>query len=382
MGAARVAIVRCEVYDEPVVLDAVGRALDLVGGAGGFVRPGERIVLKPNFLAPSSAESAVVTHPSVFRAVAHHLREAGALLSYGDSPGVPVSANIVARRSGVGRAARQEGVELVEFGSGRTVSFPEGNLIKQFDIAEAVLDADGLVTLPKMKTHGLSRMTGAVKNQLGCVPGFQKGEWHARMPDETRFAEMLVDLNRLLEPRLVVMDAVVAMEGNGPRGGDPRGVGAIIVSADPVGVDATVCRLMNLDWDLVDTVRIGEEWGLGSAREIEYVGDPVETFVVRDFKVNRTRGSTRGEPGRFSRFMKRWVVAKPVIREDRCTVCGTCVEVCPVDPKAVEIPSDPRGEHPPVYDYDACIRCFCCQELCPERAIGIEKPLLGRMLER
>jgi len=358
---------------------AVGRALDLLGGPEEFISPGERILLKPNFLVASRPEAAVTTHPEVFRAVARHLAEAGASLSYGDSPGFGRAAS-VARRAGISEIADGLGIRLADFAQGEQVSFAEGKLIKQFIIANGVLDADGLVTLPKLKTHGLTRFTGAVKNQFGCIPGPLKGEFHARMPDQEHFAQMLVDLNRLLHPRLIVMDGILAMEGNGPRGGDPRRMNVLIVSGDPVAADTVACRLIDLDPGLVLTNRYGDEWGLGAMTDIEIVGDPVESFVTPDFVVNRRNGSTTGNQGRIARFMKDWVVPKPYIVSDRCTSCGTCVKVCPVDPKAVDFTAD--KEHPPVHDYSLCIRCYCCQEMCPEHAIEIATPMLGRFIHR
>lgn len=389
MGS-RVAVVRCDSYDQAVVDDAVRRGFELLGGAGRFVTPGERVLLKPNLLVASPPDAAVTTHPALFAAVARELQEAGAQLTYGDSPGFgkPASA---ARRAGIAEVAERLGVGLADFIDGRLVSAPEGRLIKQWYIANGVLEADALVSLPKLKTHALTRMTGSVKNLFGCVPGVRKGEFHARMPDEERFCQMLVDLAAFLSPRLHVMDAVVAMEGNGPRGGDPRQVGALLLSTDPVALDGTACRLINLDPELVGTVIAGEEAGLGVWREeaIEVVGDGVEPFVVPDFRANRRHGSTSGRMavgGSAGRWAKGLIVPRPTIVEERCTRCGTCVEVCPVDPKAVdwiggECPSSPRRQAP-VYDYGHCIRCYCCQEMCPERAIEVEVPLLGRLVHR
>lgn len=373
---ASVAVVRCDSYDESAVFDAVGRALDLLGGAGRFVRDGERIMLKPNFLVGATPDKVVNTHPMVFSAAARHLQATGAKLSYGDSPGFG-NALAAARKIGIAQVAEALGVAYADFADGKQVSFPEGELIKQFTIASAVLEADGLVTLPKLKTHALTRMTGAVKNQFGCIPGMLKGEFHMRMPDVDRFAQMLVDLNRLLRPRLAIMDGIVGMEGNGPRGGDSRQIGAIIVSDDLVAVDVTACRIMNLDPGLVGTVTYGGTWGLGDADDIAYVGDPLKEFVIADFDVNRGRQPTTGGSSR-GKLAKRLIVPRPVIDPAECTACGTCVSVCPVYPKAVDWVNGTGV--PPVHDYEHCIRCYCCQELCPEKAIDVRVPPLGRFL--
>jgi len=375
-----VAVVRCDSYDPIKVQDAVNRGLTLLGGAASFVTPGERILLKPNLLLGRTPERAVTTHPSVFRAVATSLQAAGARLSYGDSPGFG-KPHTAAQRSGLVDVASELGIELADFTHGEVVSFPEGHQNKQFTIARGVLDADGLVSLSKMKSHGLTRMTGAIKNQFGCIPGPLKAEFHARLPKVELFSQMLVDLNAFLKPRLFIMDGVVAMEGNGPQNGTPCPMNVLLFSRDPVALDSTVCKLIHLDPSLVLPIQYGVEFGLGTDEGVEYVGDPIEMFVKSNFIVNRSPLSTTERLGRPSRWARRFVVPKPFIRASKCTKCGTCVSVCPVHPKAVEFRGSGRTA-PPIHDYQRCIRCYCCQELCPEGAIEVKTPLLGRLIHR
>lgn len=378
--ASIVAAIRCDSYDPAAVQAAVNRGLELLGGAQSFVQTGENILLKPNLLSGRSPERVVTTHPSVFRAVATAFQAAGASLSYGDSPGFG-KPQTAAQRAGLLAVAQQLGIEPADFTRGDVVSFPQGRQNKQFTIARGALRADGIVSLPKMKSHGLTRITGAIKNQFGCVPGPLKAEFHARLPRVDLFSQMLVDLNRLLMPRLFIMDGIVAMEGNGPQSGTPRPMNVLLFSRDPVAVDAAVCRLIDLDPMLVPPIQYGIEFGLGTCDNIEYVGDPIESLVNREFIVNRRPLSTTEGPGRVSRMARRFVVPKPFIRAAKCTTCGTCVSVCPVDPKAVEFRGAGRAD-PPVYDYQRCIRCYCCQELCPEGAIEVATPLLGRLIHR
>jgi Pyruvate/2-oxoacid:ferredoxin oxidoreductase delta subunit len=277
-------------------------------------------------------------------------------------------------------AAGAAGIGLREFQPGREVHFPEGVQNKRFTIAEVVLDSDGVISLPKLKSHGMQKFTGCVKNQFGCIPGLLKGEFHVRVPDAYGFARMLVDLDRLVHPRLYVMDGIVAMEGNGPRGGTPRRMNLLLFSEDPIAVDATVCRLIDLDPLLVPTTAFGQEAGRGTAERdrIELVGDDFDSFRCRDFVIDRQPIKPYREKGAL-RFVSNRLVPKPVIDETRCVRCGLCVKVCPAKPKAV----DWRGgdtKQPPAHDYRSCIRCYCCQELCPENAIALKKPLLRRLL--
>lgn len=376
----KVALVRCEDYGEAHVHDAVGEGLSLLGGAGCFTKPGEHILLKVNLLVGTAPNKAVTTHPSVFRAVARYFREAGADVVYGDSPGFGRPSG-AARRAGLTEVAAELGIPLADFSNGEKVSFPQGGLMHQFTIAKGVLEADGVVSLPKLKTHALTRMTGAVKNQFGCIPGVLKGEFHARLPEMDQFARMLVDLDTFVRPRLYIMDAIVAMEGNGPRSGKPRNMSALLFSEDPVALDATACRMMDLDPVSVPTVKWGQDMGRGTHSHVELLGAPLESFIASDFKVKLKKGSTTGSMnGVLARFLRHLLVPRPVIDESRCTCCGTCVKVCPANPKAVEFR---QGEkNPPSHDYSACFRCYCCQELCPEDAVSVDTPLLGRLVHR
>ncbi|MPN05704.1 NAD(P)H-quinone oxidoreductase subunit I, chloroplastic [bioreactor metagenome] len=233
-----------------------------------------------------------------------------------------------------------------------------------------------------MKTHAFQRVTGAVKNQFGCVPGALKGEFHVKVPDAYEFAKMLIDLNTLVHPRLYIMDGIVAMEGNGPRGGDSRNMGVLLFSRDPIALDATMCRLMNLDPALVLTNQAGLEMGAGTylSEEITLLGDPIEPLIAVDFRVNRepiAKAPKKNQPA----IIKRAITARPEIIAERCVKCGICMSMCPVTPKAVDW-HDGNKSNPPSYKYDRCIRCYCCQEVCPESAITVKVPFLRRLLAK
>ena len=376
-----VALISCTSYDEVEVLAAVERGVSLLGGADKFVQPGEKILLKLNWLSADPPEKCVTTHPAVFRAVATVFQRAGAQLSYGDSPGFQPP-ETAAKKTGAAEVADQLGIPLGDFRAGQEIHFPEGRQNKRFMISNAVLESDGVISLPKMKTHAFQRVTGAVKNQFGCIPGALNGEFHVKIPSAYDFAKMLIDLNAFVRPRLFVMDGVMAMEGNGPRGGDPRKMNVLLFSTDPIALDATMCRLMNLDPALVLTNRAGAEQGLGTYRseEINLHGDHIENFIAKDYVVNREpeqETAKRARPG----FLKEALTPKPYIVEEKCVRCGICVQMCPVTPKVVNW-HDGNKKNPPSYQYDRCIRCYCCQEVCPESAIFVKVPLLRKILDR
>lgn len=376
---SKVAIIKCESYDYEKVREAVGRGMGLIGGPSAFIKPEERILLKPNLLSADPPERCVTTHPAVFKAVAEVFKEAGANLVYGDSPGFHTPA-AAAKKSGIAGVADELGIKLADFQNGEEITFHEGVQNKRFVIAKGVLECDGLISLPKLKTHGMARMTGCIKNQFGCIPGPLKGEFHVRMPDINDFAKMLVDLNSYLKPRLYIMDGIIAMEGNGPRSGNPKKMGILLISSDPVALDATVCRLVNLDPEFVPTTKYGFDAGLGvyNENDIEIVGDKVECY--KDFDV--TREPVRPiKYGRAIRSLVNVVVPKPYITEGSCVKCGVCVQMCPVSPKAVDWHDGVKSKAP-TYKYKRCIRCYCCQELCPEGAIKLKVPLIRRIISR
>lgn len=379
MDRSKVALVRCETYDPDAVYQAVRKGLDLLGGTASLVKSGERIVMKPNVLYGTNPEKGVSTHPSVFRAVGRLLQESGACVSFGDSPSFSRAEGHM-KRCGLKQVADEMGIKLADFDKGRTVSHKDSLLIKSFVIANGVLDSDGLVNLPKLKTHPLVRLTGAVKNQFGCVPGLLKSQYHAKLADPYDFATMLVDLNTLVRPRFCVMDGIMAMEGNGPRSGKPRKLNVLLFSRDPVALDATACRIINLDPEVVPTSKLGQKAGLGVYRSenIELVGEGIDSFVCHDFDVIRTPPEHCAR-GKIKTFVKNRLCERPVIHTAKCTNCGTCVKMCPVDPKAVEWRKGAKSK-PPTHYYDRCIRCYCCQEACPEGAISTQTTLLGRVL--
>jgi uncharacterized protein (DUF362 family)/ferredoxin len=378
-----VALVRCGSYAEGEVLAAVKRGAGLLGGMGKFASPGETVLVKPNVLLAALPEQCVTTHPAVFKAVCMCLLETGSRVVFGDSPAFYSgwgNFGPAMRKAGLTAIAESLGVAYADFENGTLVTNKNGASHKLLVIANGVLAAQGVVSLPKLKTHGLTRITGAVKNQFGCVPGAHKGQYHARVPNVHDFARLLADITAFVKPRLYVMDAVMAMEGNGPQNGDPRRLGLLMLSTDPVALDAIACRIIGLDPGFVPTIAAGEQAGLGTSRydRIDCVGDGVATFVAPGFKVTRQPAvSVPDNPA--LRTIRNALVARPVIAPARCTRCGACISACPVQPRALGWGSAPTMR-PPVYKYSRCIRCFCCHEICPFGAIHIKTPLLGRLL--
>lgn len=381
MNKSKVALIKCDTYDDEQVFEAVQAGMNLLGGVHNFIGDGEKIVIKPNVLVGAAPEKCISPHPSVFRAVAVMLKEVNAILSYGDSSIFgKCQANM--RRARLKEVADELGIMLADFDKGKTVTHDGALLNKRFVLANGVIAADGLVSLSKLKTHGMTRLTGAIKNQFGCIPGFQKSQLHVRIADPYQFATMLVDLNTLIKPRLYIMDGIMAMEGNGPRSGKTKKLGVLLFSDDPIALDAVACKIIDLNPEYVPTAKPGEISGLGTYHyeNIEVVGEEIEPLVDKDFEVVRKPPVTVSS-GRIRNTVKNQICPRPFIDKMVCTNCGICVGQCPVNPKAVNWHTDDESSLP-TYKYDRCIRCFCCQESCPEGAISVRETVLGRLIFR
>jgi uncharacterized protein (DUF362 family)/Pyruvate/2-oxoacid:ferredoxin oxidoreductase delta subunit len=382
---SKVYIVQCPDYTE--IDEKLTALVNLMGGMGKFARNGEKIVLKANLLREARPEQAVCTHPSVIAAVGRLAREEGAHPVIADSPGggYRYTAKVldkIYRTSGMLGAAQQAGIEVNRDTTSRPVSYAAGMLTKHFDIITPVFEADGLFNLCKMKTHLFTVMTGAVKNLFGVIPGLIKTGYHAKLHDTMKFAGMLLDLAQYISPRLTIMDAVLAMEGDGPGSGNPRQVGLLLGSQDPLALDVVAGEIMGIDRTENPILMAAEGRGLKPNRieEIEIVGTQLADAKVPDFKRSQVSAGSLGlesipwyqkilEP-----FAKNAFTVRPRVLWDRCIACGTCIEGCPV--QAVSLVNEKA------YIEDGeCIRCYCCHELCPEEAIGLFRSWLYQLLK-
>jgi len=382
---ATVAVVRCDDYTPETVDAAVRRAIDLIGGIGRFVAPGESILLKPNLLQGQEPERCVTTHPTVVAAVARLLVEHGCRVVIGDSPGAGIvysEANLrrAYSRSGFAAAAEKTGAVLNYDTGSETFSFPEGEVMKQFSIITPAVRADAIVVVSKAKTHMWTRMTGAAKNLFGLIPGLEKPVHHFRFQDEYAFGKMLVDLNECMKPRLQIVDAVVGMEGDGPQSGSPRTIGVILAGSDYAAVDTVLARLIGMDPLEIGSTRSAVERGLFDPESLRTVGEDPAEFTVPDFRKPSTYAGGRTGIWRqvvtavVQRFGRTYA-PRPGVIASSCIGCRKCERICPM--QAITI-----AEGRATIDLARCIRCYCCHEICTEGAIGLSRSLTGRFLAR
>ena len=371
-----VSITRCPTYGSNEVERAVERAVELVGGMERFVKKGERILLKPNLLSAKPSEKAVTTHPEVVRALIGLVRQAGATPVVGDSPGLG-SARKVARMCGVLDVCVQTNTPLVDLKTLVIVENPGGHTFRRLEVAQEALEFDGIINIPKVKTHAQMYLTLGVKNLFGCVPGMRKPQWHLSAGvDGLQFASMLLDLAAFLSPRLTIADGIVAMEGNGPGSGDPRELGLVFCSSDCLAMDAVIADVLGADPSKSPVLRAALSRGLASARvqSVTVVGERIEDVKIKNFRfpppLNVNFASSL--PDFLDKRLRKALTSRPHINTNACTLCKVCVDVCP----AGVISEAGRIR----IDYDMCIRCYCCQEMCPPGAISAKDGWLKRLL--
>lgn len=368
----QIQLIRCEKYDYDLVKVAIIRLLEPLGGIKAFVRPGETVLLKPNMLSVKSPDQAVTTHPTVVRAVAELVRDTGARVLIGDSPGIG-SFQKVAERSGIARAAAESGAELVEFNS--TAELTGTGVFKRITLARAYWEADKIINLPKLKTHEMMTLTCAVKNLFGAVVGTEKAGWHLKAgTSREQFARLLLEICLMKKPALNIVDAIVAMEGNGPGNGDPLQVGALIAGANPVAVDLVAGRLAGIPAELLHVEREAERMGLPGCTmaDVEIGGDGLESFPLKPFRLPGGLDVQFGLPAFLKNSLKRYLTARPEADRSRCVLCGICRDACP--PVAIEIKNSAL-----TVDQERCIRCWCCRELCPHDAMLVRRGLVLRL---
>lgn len=381
---SKVIMVVCSSYDEEKVYRAMKQGLDELGGIERFVKKEEKILVKPNFLLSASPEKAATTHPSVIRGVLRILSENGyENIMYGDSPGHGSCVGIAKK---LGLKEEEFGAKLTDMSHETKIFYEEGKTEKEFYFCQEVTQMDALINVCKMKTHALERVTGAVKNLYGLICGYRKAAGHVAHPNASVFARMLCDIHSYTNPRLHIMDGIMAMEGNGPGNGTPTPMNLLLFSDDPVALDAVFCHLVYLDPETVPTNAQGEALGIGTYHlenievtviegEKKRVGAPMEAiqkrYGNRHFDVDR-KGKNKSLLSKFSAVMTA-IANRPVIDKEKCIKCGVCVEHCPVPGKAVDFKNGKK--QPPVYNYKKCIRCYCCQEMCPKGAIHSKRTL-------
>jgi len=364
------------------LVGSVDRLVAPFGGWQAIVSPGERVAVKVNLLRAAAPEKVVTTNPETLRVVLRALKHAGALPFVADSPGGTGREAGVKKayaEAGIAAVCAEESVEAVH-ADAETVKIeaPEGRLFRSFTVCRCFAEADAIVQVGPLKTHGLMRLTGGVKLAFGCVPGLLKAQLHVKAQRREDFADMLLDLCLALRPRFTVIDAIVAMEGKGPGSGRPRRMESLFAARDAVALDAALADRTDHRYHYVHTLAAAERRGLIDLRHpYDLAGDTIERDrgfepSTRDFEGTQG-GATTPAPPVVRRLSRSLLSARPrLVDAVACTRCESCAEICGVG----AITLDPV----PLFDDDLCVRCYACTEICPTAAILEVAPWPARAL--
>ena len=305
-------------------------------------------MIKPNVLRISAAAEGIVTHPAVLRAVVEKVETLGpASIVVGDNPGLfDYGANEESfQKTGLMEAAK--GYYQNIGNDSLQVDF-NPDFMPTVSLSRIVLEADIIISLPKFKTHGLTVITGAIKNSYGFLPGAQKAKLHKAAGSPERFHEMIVEVFRLRVPDLFLVDAVVGMEGNGPASPDLRDIGLILASDNAVALDAVMATMMGCEPGRLRFLQKAKEVGLGDydLSRIEVIG---ELKPLPDFKLPPLGGEAIFHNETIQALIHSRTLLRPQADPELCTGCGTCIEQCPVSalsmvdnlPRWTPIPASP-----------------------------------------
>lgn len=376
---SEVVLLNCTDYDEKQV---EAKIREIFTKSPLEVQAGQTVFLKANLLLGKRPEEAITTHPAVVLATARYFLEKGCKVIVGDSPGGVFNAaylKAVYRITGMQEAARKAGCELNYNTDTLQINYEQGKKVQTMNVVKAMATADVLISLAKLKTHGMMVYTGAMKNMFGAIPGVEKVQYHLRMPAYDDFADTLLDICFAMKPAYGIIDGIIGMEGDGPSGGNPRKVGVLLGGANLAALDRVGAALIGLEAKEVPMLAAACKRGLLAADKFpEIIGDDFAAACVKNYV--RSKGiAINMYADKLPKFLVKWLdrrlKAYPVFNGPTCNGCGICAQNCPM--KIISI-KDKR----PVADLSSCVSCFCCHELCPQKAIAIKRGLFARIFLR
>jgi len=377
MNTNKVIASSCDSYDLKSIKRAVSNIFDQLDGLDEQLKNANTVVIKPNLLLGKTPDECVTTHPSLLKEVINRVKDYDCKIIIGDSPGGPFNElrlKSIYKKTGLFDLAEEKNVELNYDTSYTNISFKEGFLVKSFQIANFIKNADLIINMPKLKTHSFMRYTGAVKNLFGSIPGIIKAEYHLRMPEAANFALMLVDLARLVNPQVNIMDAIYGMHGAGPSSGDKIKIGYIMGSNSCFALDVAGAYLLNINPLDIPTINQASKKGIVSTLDnLNLYGDklkPAQNTKIPDIDEKDTK-NFKNLPPFIVKIINTLLKPRPDFNHNKCVKCGDCAANCPAE--AIKLDDYPK------VDLDLCIRCYCCQELCSFEAVEVKKPFLGKL---
>jgi len=351
----KVVIVRCNSYKQEEVDKAIKKILILLDFP---VNKYKKVLIKPNILGYFKINTeAVVTHPALVQSLLKEFKNA----RVGESSAMDTENNL--RKLGYWK------FKPIVFEEGKLVKVEDATLkvMKNFYLPEIVKEADLIINVPKLKTHTLTKMTGAIKNLYGCVPGGVKQLLHREAVGEKKFSHLLVDIYSHIKPGLNIMDAVISMEGEGPSSGTPKHTGFLLASRNAIALDIVASKMMGYKPRQILMIKDAVRRGY-AGWDVKIAGD---VRTIPDLKFEK--------PSRFKRAIVNAALLgmtkeKIICDKEKCIKCGVCMRHCPK--RAITLSPYPE------IDTKKCIRCFCCIELCPEHALHLQDNLVMKIANK
>ena len=280
-----VTVTRCSDYSQPKIAEAIATQFKLLGGLEKFIRPGDTVLLKPNFIAPRPRHCATQTDPAVILETAKLLKDFGARPFVGDSPAWGnVFSCIKALK--LEEPLKKLSVPVKQLDKPKWCRVGKRNT--KVGISSIALDADVIINLAKLKTHQQLVATFAVKNMFGCVSGKQKAFWHfAKGKNADVFCQLLIDIYKFLNPALTIIDGIVAMDGPGPIKGRARPLGYLVGGTEPIACETICCELVNIKLEELPIIKTARQMGFGCSdlSKIKILGDDFSKSICTDFQL-------------------------------------------------------------------------------------------------
>lgn len=372
---SKVIIKECKDYSLDSLMEKINDAIELFGGWNKYVKPQDKVLLKVNLIGPKTSESAAVTHSEFVRAMIKILKSKGCIVWVGDSAGGAIAGMAPTAQAlkvaGYERVVEEEGAEVKNFDREGVVAVqPESKCEETMYIAKPLFDADVVINLPKLKTHSAAFYTGAVKNVFGCIPGLRKAKYHRMAPEPLDFGHIICDIHRAAKFHLHIMDGILAMQGEGPTAGEPYQANKIIISEDPLALDAVAAKMLGMNVEDIPILSTAHKRNLGEGRlkNITLAGDYMEIPELHNFKLPKRFKSTKRLGNKAVIKVIDFFKARPRINSNKCRKCNMCVESCPV--QAID-------KETKKINYDKCIECMCCHELCAYKAVELRNDNLA-----
>jgi len=363
-----VSSIECISYDQEKVYSSVKEALVQIG----FELPeGKTVLIKPNIMTQNRPEQNSITHYTVVDALCRLLKEKNCRIQIGESiafyqKGLTRKAF---EKSGIQKIAAEYDALLLPFEESPLIKVPSpASKIKELYIPQCLLEADMIINACKLKTHGGLRLSGALKNMFGCLPGGYKQRIHQWCRNDYELSDVFLDIHEILRPALSVMDGVISLDGGPSAIGKPVMTSRILASSSAAALDLAACRILGYAPEEIPTLiqAKNRKW-ISSYEDFKVLGD-LPSVKFR-FLVKGKIPESYEKPGLFVTH----TYVTPDIRSSRCNCCGDCLEVCPV--QAI-LP----GDQHPVIDTKLCINCYHCLSICPRGAIIIKSSAANKFI--